>query len=201
MNSDNQERQIYFDQYKMYISGIEKISDRRESANKYYWTINTGIILTSGFFISLELKLYNLLIILLLVSILGSFLSYIFWLLIRSYRQMNTGKFAVVHKMEEQLPVALYKNEWIELGEGKDKSKYYPFSHIEGLIPLVFCGIYTLCSIAILHHLICHQSGRKLLSIFIRSVQFLLGTLGFNSPITTSRTCNTVCCIAFLQNK
>jgi len=154
MNSE--EKEMYFQQYKIYIEGIEKISDRRESANKYYWTINTGIILSIGYFLSLDLEFYDIVKILLPISILGSFLSYIFWLLIRSYRQMNTGKFAVVHEIEEQLPISLYKKEWIKLGEGVDKSKYYPFSHIEGLIPLVFCGIYILCSLVMIHYLVCN---------------------------------------------
>ena len=33
--------QHFFEQYKIYLNGIEKISDRRESANKYFVTLNT----------------------------------------------------------------------------------------------------------------------------------------------------------------
>ena len=45
--------------------------------------------------------------------------------------------------MEEKLPVQMYSDEWIALGEGKDKSKYYPFSHIEMLIPMFFAFCYA----------------------------------------------------------
>ena len=66
----------------------------------------------------------------------------IFWYLIRSYKQLNIGKFVVIHKIEESLPLALYKYEWEILGEGKDKNKYYPFSHIELWIPWIFGILY-----------------------------------------------------------
>jgi hypothetical protein len=44
----------------------------------------------------------------------------------------------MVHKIEKKLPLKLYKDEWVILGEGKDKKKYFPFSHIERLIPVLF---------------------------------------------------------------
>ena len=47
-----------------------------------------------------------------------------------------------VHKIEESLPLALYKYEWEVLGEGKDKNKYYPFSHIELWIPKILGAMY-----------------------------------------------------------
>jgi hypothetical protein len=54
------------------------------------------------------------------------------------------GKVRVIHEIEKHLPLALYRYEWKVLGEGKDKRKYYPFSHIELLIPWVFGVIYVL---------------------------------------------------------
>ena len=56
--------------------------------------------------------------------------------------QLNTAKFAVLHKIEAQLPLAIYKYEWEILKEGKDPRVYYPFSHIELLIPWIFGVIY-----------------------------------------------------------
>ena len=65
----------------------------------------------------------------------GIIICVIFWCLIRSYKQLNTAKFALIHEIEKHLPLALYKYEWKILGEGKDVSKYYPFSHIELAVP------------------------------------------------------------------
>ncbi|PIV13253.1 hypothetical protein COZ81_00185 [Candidatus Jorgensenbacteria bacterium CG_4_8_14_3_um_filter_38_10] len=132
-----------FEQYKLYVESIEKTSDRRQHANNYFITINTALISLIG--LSFQIKIFeNTAWIKFVLALVGIIICFIFWYLIRSYRQLNTGKFAVIHKIEEYLPLALYKYEWEILGEGKDKSKYYPFSHIELLIPWVFGIIYAL---------------------------------------------------------
>jgi len=132
-----------FEQYKLYVESIEKTSDRRQHANNYFITINTALISLIG--LSFQIKIFeNTAWIKFVLALVGIIICFIFWYLIRSYRQLNTGKFAVIHKIEEYLPLALYKYEWEILGEGKDKSKYYPFSHIELLIPWVFGIIYSL---------------------------------------------------------
>jgi len=56
---------------------------------------------------------------------------------------LNTGKFKVLHKIESKLPLAIYEYEWEVLEEGKNKKVYYPFSHIELLIPWLFGIIYV----------------------------------------------------------
>ncbi len=85
-----------------------------------------------------------------LVAIVGIIICVIFWFLIRSYKQLNSGKFDVLHKLEGQMPLALYKYEWEVLGEGNDKNKYFPFSHIELLIPWAFGIVYAILFLALL---------------------------------------------------
>lgn len=136
------DKQIYFEQYKLYIEGIEKISDRRDSANKYFITINSSIFVLAGLVIQYTHE--NKRLFLIGLCVLGLFISIIFWCLINSYKQLNTGKFAMVHKIEQKLPLKLYKDEWKILGEGKNKKKYYPFSHIERLIPSLLGICYIL---------------------------------------------------------
>lgn len=132
-----------FEQYKLYVESIEKTSDRRQHANNYFITINTALISLIG--LSFQIKIFeNLAGIKLVLALVGIIICVVFWHLIRSYKQLNTGKFAVIHKIEEHLPLALYKYEWEILGEGEDNKKYYPFSHIELIIPWVFGIIYAL---------------------------------------------------------
>lgn len=135
------DRQIYFEQYKLYIESIEKISDRRDSANKYFITINSSIFVLAGLVIQYTHE--NKKLFLIGLCVLGLFISVIFWYLINSYKQLNTGKFTMVHKIEQKLPLKLYKDEWEILGKGKNRKKYYPFSHIERLISSLL-GIYYL---------------------------------------------------------
>lgn len=126
-----------FEQYKIYVEGIEKTSDRRQQANNYFLTINTALISLIGLLFQFKIfESANW--IKALLAIVGIIICIIFWFLIRSYRQLNTGKFKVIHEIEKILPMALYKYEWEILGKGEDKSKYYLFSHIELLIPWVF---------------------------------------------------------------
>lgn len=131
-----------FEQYKSYVEGMEKVSDKRDKANNLYILINTGILSLIGAILSEKFILFNSDIII-FISIAGIAISYLFWHLINSYKQLNTAKFKVIHKIEERLPLSLYKYEWVEcLEEGKNKEVYYPFSHIELIIPWVFSALY-----------------------------------------------------------
>lgn len=146
----NDYKEHLFEQYKLYVESIEKTSDRRQHANNYFITINTALISLIG--LSFQIKILgNLSFVKPILALVGIIVCIVFWYLIRSYKQLNTGKFAVVHKIEEHLPLALYKYEWEVLGKGEDNKKYYPFSHIELIIPWVFgivyalLGLYFLC--------------------------------------------------------
>jgi hypothetical protein len=134
-------------QYQLYVDSIEKISDRRQNANNYFLTINT--VLFSVF--SLMLKnndcSSDVFLLELIFPIIGIIFCVIFWYLIRAYKQLNAGKFEILHKIEEKLPISIYKSEWLILGEGKNKKLYYPFSHIELFIPWVFGFMYAIIAI------------------------------------------------------
>jgi len=139
----NDYKEHLFEQYKLYVESVEKTSDRRQHANNYFITINTALISLIG--LSFQIKIFeNLSWMKSVLALVGIIICIVFWYLIRSYKQLNTGKFAVIHEVEKYLPLALYKYEWEILGEGKDNKKYYPFSHIELLIPWVFGIIYAL---------------------------------------------------------
>jgi hypothetical protein len=65
-----------------------------------------------------------------------------FWL-VRSYRQLNSGKYAVIGALEERLPASPYWNaEWDALGNGEDKAIYWPLTHLEQWVPCVFALTY-----------------------------------------------------------
>lgn len=73
----------------------------------------------------------------------------VFWYRsIRSYDNLNTGKFKVIHAIEKRLPLALYETEWIALGEGNDETLYKPISHLERSIPIVFGLLYLVLMLA-----------------------------------------------------
>jgi len=136
-----------FEQYELYIEGAEKISDRRQNANNYFITINTALITFLGLSFQVGF-LSSLSWVRLLLAVVGIVICIIFWYLLRSYKQLNTGKYKIIHEIEKYLPLALYDYEWKILEEGRNKKVYYPFSHVELLIPWVFGIIYLVLAIA-----------------------------------------------------
>lgn len=127
----------FFEQYKILVESIEKNSDRRQSANNYFIAINGAFITILGLTFQIgdaHVRLGARI----LLGIAGIVASIIFWLLIRAYKQLATGKFKVLHKIEERLPIALYRYEWKILDGGKKWSTYFPFSHIEMKFPWFF---------------------------------------------------------------
>ena len=138
-----------FEQYKMYVESAEKISDRRQNANNYFITINTAIITILG--LSFQIDFFERLFWTRgLLALLGIIISIIFWYLLRSYKQLNSGKFKVIHAIEKELPLALYDYEWEVLGKGENKKLYFPFSHIELYIPWVFGILYLVLGLVFL---------------------------------------------------
>jgi len=137
----NKYKDHLFEQYKLYIDSAERISDRRQNANNYFITINAALFTILGLSFKIEF-LQNIGWLRSLLTLVGIIICIIFWYLLRSYKQMNTGKFKVIHQIEQHLPLALHDYEWKILEEGKNKKVYYPFSHIELFIPWVFGLMY-----------------------------------------------------------
>ena len=74
----------------------------------------------------------------------GMILSYLWYRLVLSYKQMNSGKFKVIHAIEAMLPIRPYGAEWDALGRGKNPDLYKPFTHIEVFVPWVFFCLHAI---------------------------------------------------------
>ena len=123
------------EQYKVYLESTDRISSRRQSANSFFVTINTALIALVSYMhlgSTTSTKYYWL------VALAGIAISYMWYRLIRSYRDLNSAKFKVIHQIEKQLPLSPFDAEWEAVSRGKDSSIYLPFTHIEIGIPWVF---------------------------------------------------------------
>lgn len=123
------------EQYKIYQESAEKISSKRQTANSFFVTINTAIIaLVSYLHIgdSTSTKYYWI------VALAGVAITYMWYRLIRSYRDLNSAKFKVIYEIEKKLPLSPFNAEWEAVGRGKNSALYLPFTHIEVGIPWVF---------------------------------------------------------------
>jgi len=127
------------DQYKLYVEMADRISARRQSANSYFLTINTGLVGLIGYVTTKDTSNY-----LWLVAAAGIALSYLWYRLIRSYRDLNSGKFKVIHFIEKRLPLNPYDAEWEAIGRGEDSKLYKPSTHIEMGVPWVFMLLHAI---------------------------------------------------------
>jgi hypothetical protein len=130
---------------EMYFTCLEmadRIGQRRDKANSFFLAVNTGIV---------ALLAKDLLgtnesgaVVGVLVPIAGALLCYLWSRIIRSYRDLSSAKFKVVHAIERQLPLRPYASEWEAVGRGKNPRLYLPFTHVELRIPWVFMGFHVL---------------------------------------------------------
>lgn len=141
--SSIEEKEIILEQYKLYVEMADKISERRSSVNTFFLTANS-IILTVVSINGFDIAKFSW-----LITAVGLIFSYTWYYLLQSYKLLNSGKFRVVHKIEQKLPLNLYAFEWEILGEGKDRAKYWPISHIEKILPALFAIIYIVFQIVI----------------------------------------------------
>lgn len=131
------DEEIFFGQYKLYVETAEKVSEKRQTANTYFLSLNSFLLVLSGYLTTIKFQLWHLLLI-----ITGIFIC-IFWLLnLQSYRNLNSAKYKVIHEMEDKLPINLFDKEWDFLERGKNKGVYLKLSVAEQGVPIIFIFLY-----------------------------------------------------------
>ena len=71
-------------------------------------------------------------------GLLGILLSASWFVVIRSYRQLNTGKFAILHELEAKLSYPFFQREWAHLQKGKSLIRYWRLTVVETFVPIGF---------------------------------------------------------------
>ena len=130
------------EQYKIYLLLLDKIGDRRQSANSFFLSINTGLCALMGYMFARELP-GQLRLLLWVIPFPGIIVSYFWFRLVKSYRYLNAAKFRVVEAMEERLPFAPFAAEWVALRKQADARQYVPLTNLEVWIPRCFLTLYS----------------------------------------------------------
>ena len=140
-NVDAEHQRRLFDQYKLYVELTDRISQRRSTANSFFVTANAALLaVTSWFQEDFGYHTY-------FISAIGVALALFWFFCIRSYGQLNSGRFKVIHEIERQLLLNLFLYEWQILERGKRFKTYWPLSHVERVIPLIFIVLYVALSL------------------------------------------------------
>ncbi len=145
----------FFEIYKISVEMADKISARRVTANTFFLTLTSALILLID-------KVDDI-----IVSLLGIIISISWWLLLKSYRELNSAKYKVIQKMEEELPAKPFTDEWELLKEDPVKGwrkRYAELGQVEKLAPLLL-GVFYLyllfrkVDFSGIVKLLCHNSG------------------------------------------
>lgn len=135
-------RAALLEQYKLYVEMADRISARRGLANTFFLSLNTALLTAVGVFFNEQSDTAGGWLVLPLVALLAQCLTW-YWI-IRSYRQLNSAKWAVVGALEQRLPASPYwLAEWKAIGEGRDPARYWPLTHVEQWIPVLFALTYV----------------------------------------------------------
>jgi hypothetical protein len=129
---NDEENKLIFEQYKLYVEMADRISQRRMNANTFFISVNTLLFAVASY-LGETATLWNL-----AIGVLGCILCFAWYFTLNSYRQLNSGKFKVIHEIEKLLPLSGYEYEWDILKNGENKKKYWPLSHVEKIVPIVF---------------------------------------------------------------
>ena len=134
---DNNRAEL-FEIYKLHAELADRVSQRREGANRLYVSLLTAILALVTAFSGYEIKMSALSWVMTVGGILIIVLSASWFVVIRSYRQLNSGKFLALHELEEKLAYPFFKREWELLEEGGNIRRYWKLTIVETFLPITF---------------------------------------------------------------
>lgn len=131
------------EQYKLYVEMADRVSQRREQSNRFYVTLVAAIVALLILAARLGVADGAWPVLFLISGLFGMALSVVWYGNIRSYRELNTAKFAIINELEKQLPAAGYADEWELLRPKEGPPKYFQLSRIEQFVPALFALLFT----------------------------------------------------------
>lgn len=126
----------YLELYKLAVEMADRVSARRTTANAFFLTAESALVALLGNknFDSEA------------IAVAGIMLAATWWLLLRSYRDLNRAKFNVITSMEDQLPARIFAREWDELKKDPVpgwRQRYAELNWVERVVPVVFASVYV----------------------------------------------------------
>ncbi|MFW0895346.1 hypothetical protein ACJV2T_03220 [Gardnerella sp. Marseille-Q9179] len=132
MNHDSNKSEIILAQWRTCVEMANSVSQRRDSMNNIFITLNLAIIAA----ISISWNIKSIFILLSGIAFCGVWLSFI-----NNYKLLNREKFKVIDSLESQLPAHPFREEWEKLQKVK---KYKDGTFLEKVLPITFICIYVL---------------------------------------------------------
>jgi hypothetical protein len=121
------------EQYKLFVHTSLEVTSKRMEANKFHLTLNSVIFAIASYMTAI-----NQHVIIILFSAVGILISFVWRRSIDSFKELNKGKFKVIHELEAYLPARLFK--WEEVHCLK---KYHGLTSVEKYYPIIFMILYA----------------------------------------------------------
>lgn len=143
--------------YALTVEMAARVSARRDTANSFFLTLQTGLAAALGVF-ALRVDAGGRqqqpdTFIVGLAAIAGLILAAAWFLLLRSYRKLKSAKFSVINQIEEKyFEVRPYVDEWAQLKQDDPlkrrwRDRYTELGFIEQAVPGAFAVLYLVLTI------------------------------------------------------
>lgn len=129
--------------YKQSVEMADRVSSRRGQANAFFVSANTALVAAFGFAASMSAVKTPIAFV--AFCGVGVLLSIVWWLQLRSYRDLNKAKFKVILELEKQLVAQPFADEESHLPKDKVKGlrgRYAELGYSERIVPLLFVILY-----------------------------------------------------------
>jgi hypothetical protein len=140
--------------YELAVEMADRVSARRATANSFFFTVQAGLAVALGAFAvntGTQDDPSPDRLVLTLAAIAGVVIAASWWLLLRSYRDLNSAKFEVINAIEQRhLSIKLFSDEWQHLKQDKVKpwrKRYAELGQVESVVPIAFAAIYLVLAI------------------------------------------------------
>ena len=132
MNEQKNKSELSLAQWQTCVEMANSISQRRDTTNNLFVTLNIALITAISFIWDLKT---------IFLSIIGVIFCIIWILLINNFKQLNKEKFAVISDIERDFAHKPFYDEWELL---KCNEKYRDSTKIERALPIVFILVYII---------------------------------------------------------
>lgn len=103
--------EIILAQWQTCVEMANSVSQRRDSMNNIFITLNLALTTAVSFKFTIKS---------ILILVVGILLCLLWILFIKNYKQLNSAKFEVINRLELQLPARPFNNEWETLQNQKN---------------------------------------------------------------------------------
>lgn len=142
---------VFVQQYVMYVGTLSDSSNARRTFHTLFISINTMIFAGIAFVgsnedsavsISRELLLF--------ANVFGIIMSFVWWRIIKNYRERNRAILSIISEIEERLPLRLFQSEYKMAGCESSRFNYLVMHSIELWIPWLFSTVHISLGLGIM---------------------------------------------------